>query len=106
MWYARFWDESAGRYTVTRSTGILAEGKRERHSEADAVAKQILEGLAIETETGQMLFLDFLLDFWREDSAYATERALVYKQPLSREYIKTARGQIKLHFAPYPKLLV
>jgi hypothetical protein len=28
VWYARYWNETAGRYTVTRSTGIPAEGKR------------------------------------------------------------------------------
>jgi hypothetical protein len=28
VWYARFWDEKTRCYVVTRSSGVLAEGKR------------------------------------------------------------------------------
>jgi hypothetical protein len=42
VWYARYWDKEACRYSVTRSTGVLAEGKRERRTEADAQARAML----------------------------------------------------------------
>jgi hypothetical protein len=32
VWYARFWDETARRYAVIRSTGIPVEGKRGDYS--------------------------------------------------------------------------
>jgi hypothetical protein len=30
VWYARFWDFKAEEYSIKRSTGVLAEGKKER----------------------------------------------------------------------------
>jgi len=43
MWHARFWDESLQKYAHSRSTGILAEGKKERRREAEEAAKQLYE---------------------------------------------------------------
>jgi integrase len=104
MWYARYWDSSLNRYAVTRSTGVLVEGKRERKAEADERARAMLPEIKFKITVGDMLFTDYLLDFWREDSDYARERALVYKKPLSREYIKIARDGVRLHVVPYPKM--
>ncbi|MDR0464521.1 MAG: hypothetical protein LBG94_05310, partial [Treponema sp.] len=42
VWYARFWDETALRYAITRSTGIIAEGKKQRRYEAEQAAWNIL----------------------------------------------------------------
>ena len=41
MWHARFWDESLQKYAHSRTTGILAEGKKEHHREAGEVAKKL-----------------------------------------------------------------
>jgi hypothetical protein len=89
IWYARYWDPLSRRYAVTRSTGIVVEGKRGRRAEADGCARKMLGDIKFKVTVGDMVFTDFLLDFWREDSDYARERALVYKKPLSREYINT-----------------
>ena len=97
VWYVRFWDMSQQKYALTRSTGIRAEGKRERKAEADACARAMLPDIKFKVTVGDMLFTDYLFDFWREDSNYTRERSLVYKKPLSREYIKVARDSIRLH---------
>ena len=36
VWYARFWNEKARKYTLTRSTEIYVEGKKKRRSEAES----------------------------------------------------------------------
>ena len=41
-WYARFWDQNAGKYSVARSTGVIVEGKRERKPEALLAANAML----------------------------------------------------------------
>ncbi|HNY21107.1 MAG TPA: site-specific integrase [Treponemataceae bacterium] len=103
VWYARFWDGVSQRYAVTRSTGVIAEGKRERKPEADQMARKMLGDIKFRVTLGDMLFTDFLRDFWREDSKYAREHALVYKKPLSKAYIRIARGSIDLYVVPYSK---
>lgn len=104
MWYARYWDPSLKRYSVTRSTNVLVEGKRERKADADACARAMLPEIKFKVTVGDMIFTDYLFDFWREDSDYARERSLVYKKPLSREYIKGAHDSIRLHVLPFPKM--
>jgi len=42
VWYARFWDETARRYAVTRSTGVPVEGKKQRRYEAEQAARKML----------------------------------------------------------------
>lgn len=104
MWYARYWDPSLMRYSVTRSTNVLVEGKRERKAEAEECARAMLPEIKFKITVGDMLFTDYLLDFWREDSDYARERSLVYKKPLSRQYIKIAYDSVRLHVVSYPKM--
>lgn len=104
VWSVRFWDDSQQKYAVTRSTGIRAEGKRERKAEAEECARAMLPDIKFKVTVGDMFFTDFLLDFWREESDYARERALVYKKPLSREYIRIAHQGVLLHLVPYPKM--
>jgi|GEM_PF-2949081 len=48
VWYARFWDEKAGRYALKRSTGVVAEGKRERRGEAERKAWEMLSEIRLE----------------------------------------------------------
>jgi integrase len=38
VWYARFWDETAKRYAATRSTSVVAEGKKQCRYEAEQAA--------------------------------------------------------------------
>ena len=35
VWYARFWNDDLEKYTIARSTGIIAAGKKERRGEAE-----------------------------------------------------------------------
>jgi integrase len=46
FWYARFWDEEIGKYNRSRSTGIKAEGKKERKHEAEEAARKLLAEIA------------------------------------------------------------
>ncbi len=46
FWYARFWDETAGKYNRSRSTGIKVEGKKERKYEAEEAARKLLAEIA------------------------------------------------------------
>ena len=47
MWHARFWDESLQKYSHSRTTGILAEGKKERRREAEEAAKKLYDELCV-----------------------------------------------------------
>jgi hypothetical protein len=42
VWHARFWDDALRKYAYSRSTGIFAEGKKERRREAGEAAKALL----------------------------------------------------------------
>jgi len=101
VWYARFWDESARRYGLTRSTGILAEGKRERRSEAEAAARAMLPAIQFKPSPADVHFLDYVKGFWTSESPYVRERALVAKKPLSAYYVKMNHDDVKRHLSPF-----
>jgi hypothetical protein len=42
-----FWDESLQKYAHSRTTGILAEGKKERRREAEEAAKKLYDDFCI-----------------------------------------------------------
>ena len=46
IWHARFWDETLQKYAISRSTGILVEGKKEHRREAEEAARKIYDELA------------------------------------------------------------
>jgi integrase len=110
VWYSRFWDEVAKKYTVARSLGILVEGKRERRREAEdtarAMASQILEELRLihaqEADKASLPFIDYVSGFWQPNSPYIRECATVKKKPLSKNYIKGHRDDTRLHIVPFP----
>jgi len=102
VWYARFWDEDARRYAVTRSLGVSAEGKRERRYEAEQAARKILPGIRFERVEEKTL-IRYLEDFWTPDSPYAKEAALVKKRPLSAYYIRMNHEDVRRHVAPFPQ---
>jgi integrase len=101
LWYARFWDETGQRYAVTRSTGVLVEGKKLRRFEAEQSAREMLPRIRFTPPTGKT-FLRYLEDFWTPDSPYVREAALVKKRPLSVYYIRMNREGIKKHIASFP----
>jgi len=45
VWQARIWDESQQKYAISRSTGVLVEGKKENRREAEDVARKIYDEL-------------------------------------------------------------
>ena len=101
MWYARFWDEANQRYSQTRSTGILAEGKKERRDDALAAAHSMLPQIRFSPPMPDKLFVDYVEDFWTSDSPYVRERALVAKKPLSAYYIKMNHADVERHLRPF-----
>jgi hypothetical protein len=101
IWYARFWNEKAKKYTLTRSTGIIAEGKKERKREAELKAKEMLSGIRFETDAADCLFISYLEDFWKPDSPYVKECSLIKKKPLSAYYVHQNAVNVKLHIKPF-----
>lgn len=104
VWHVRFWDDKAGKYTVKRSTGILAEGKKERRREAEQKARQMLPEIRFELEVADRPFLSYLEDFWKPSSPYVKECATIRKKPLSAYYVRQNEANVKLHVKPCPKL--
>jgi hypothetical protein len=46
IWHVRFWDGALQKYAHSRSTGIYAEGKKERRRDAEEAAKALLAEMA------------------------------------------------------------
>jgi len=88
IWYARYWNEKAQKYTVARSTGIIAEGKKERRREAELRAKEMLSEIRFETDAADCLFISYLENFWKPDSLYVKEQTTLKKKPLSAYYVQ------------------
>ena len=51
IWYARYKNDKTGKYNLARSTGVHAEGKKERKREAELKAQEMLSQIRFETET-------------------------------------------------------
>ena len=100
VWYARFWDRSEGRYSLVRSTGIVARGKKGRRQAADDAAREMLGEVIFNPSLKP--FTRYVEDFWEPDSVYVRECALVDKKPLSLSYIKMNHGIAVNHVTPYP----
>ena len=72
-------------YALKRSTGIVAEGKRERRREAERKA------------------LEMLADFWKLGSPYARECALLKKKrPLSAYYVSDNAANVRCYIKIFP----
>jgi hypothetical protein len=63
VWYARFWDDNSLRYAVTRSTGVLAEGKRQRRYEAEQAAREVLRSISFAPSVPEKPFIRYVADF-------------------------------------------
>jgi integrase len=101
VWYVRFWDETTQRYAVTRSTGVPAEGKKQRRYEAEQAARDMLPRIRF-TPPVIKTFIQCLKDFWTPESPYCREAALVKKRPLSAYYIKMNNEDVTRHIASFP----
>jgi integrase len=100
VWYARFWNDTMGKYTVFRSTRVMVYGKKGRRWRAEESAWAILREISF--NVSEKSFIRYLADFWTADSIYARECAAVNKEPLSAYYIKMNRGIVRLHIEPFP----
>jgi hypothetical protein len=102
VWYARFWNEKAGKYTKARSTGILAEGKKERKREAELKTQGMLSEIRFEMETADSPFVPYLEGFWKPGSPHVKECASLKKTPLSAYYVRLNATNVRLHIKPFP----
>lgn len=100
IWYARYWNEKAQKYTITRSTGIIAEGKKERKREAELKAQEMLSEIRFETEAADRPFIESLEGFWKPDSPYVKECAVLKKKPLSAYYVHQNAVNVRCHIKP------
>ena len=103
IWYVRFWNEKAQKYSTTRSTGVVAEGKKERRREAELRAQEMLSEIRFEMEAADRPLLSYLEDFWKPDSPYVKEQANLRKKPLSAYYVKQNSDYVKNHIKPFLK---
>jgi hypothetical protein len=101
VWYARFWDENAHRYAVTRSTGIPVGGKRQRRYKAEQAAREMLPAIGFAPPAPEKPFIQYIADFWLPDSPYVRECALVKKKPLSAAYVNMNHENVRRHMAPF-----
>ena len=126
MWHARFWDESLQKYAHSRTTGILAEGKKEHRREAEEAARKLFEELASAKPTAPQpqgtptqashgipnslknktvvntLLIEYLSNFWTPNSEYAQFKRDVQKNPLTPYYIEMNHADIRRHVEPFP----
>ncbi|MDR2786042.1 MAG: hypothetical protein LBB83_09030 [Treponema sp.] len=105
VWYARFRDEGSRRYAVTRSTGILSGGTKQRRYEAEQAARTMLPGIRFTAETPDRTdkpFTRYVADFWLPDSPYVRDCALVKKKPLAAAYISLHHEDVRRHIEPFP----
>ncbi|MDR1252125.1 MAG: site-specific integrase, partial [Treponema sp.] len=102
VWYVRFWNETARRYAVTRSTGVPVEGKRQHRYEAEETARKMLPRIQFAPPPAAKTFIQYLEEFWEPDSPYIREAALVKKRPLSAYYIHMNHEDVRRHIASFP----
>jgi integrase len=131
IWHARFWDESQQKYAISRTTGILAEGKKEHRREAEDMAKklydefteiksaetkptvtqsevpaaQIPQGNPASQQTSIVAntpLIEYLSNFWTPNSEYAQFKRNVDKNPLTPYYIEMNHDDVRRHVVPFP----
>ena len=104
IWYARYWNPKVKKYTLARSTGIYAEGKKERKREADLKAQEMLPEIRLDMEAVDRPLIPYLEGFWKPDSPYVKECANLKKKPLSAYYVRNNALNIRLHIKPFSGL--
>ena len=124
VWHARFWDETAQKYALSRSTGIRAEGKKEHRREAEEAARRLFDELATAKPTATVAqgqtpqgipaspaarktiastpLIEYLSSFWTPTSEYAQYKRDVHKKPLAHNYIEMNHEDVRRHVQPFP----
>jgi integrase len=100
-YYVRFWNETEKRWFKTRATGVPADGKRQRLTQADAVAKELLQTVQYTGNTADGNFIEFISSFWLPDSEYLKAKESVNGKPFSALYVLQNGNAIRLHVMPY-----
>jgi integrase len=98
-WYVRFWDDRERTYSIHRSTGIEAAGKKEHRNEAMKVANDLLPSVCF--NVSNMSMVQYLKSFWSGESPYFRESEKVYKRRLSAYYAKSHQDTIRIHIEKY-----
>lgn len=101
FYYVRFWNETEKRWFKTRSTGVSADGKRQRLPQADAVAKELLNTIQYTGNTADRNFIDYITLFWSSNSEYLKAKESSNGKPLSSLYVLQNEAAIKRHIKPY-----
>ena len=112
MWHARFWNETQQRYAHSKTTGILAEGKKENRREAEDAAKKLYAEYAEQQKINQQSvskiqsvantpLIEYLENFWSETSEYTIFKRDTKGESLSKNYIKNNHNAIRLHVKPF-----
>jgi integrase len=130
VWYARFWDEETQKYKHSRSTGIIVEGKKERHYEAEEAARKLCEEFSIVKITTETIasqkadlitstkqeqnpispiiktvantpLIEYLTNFWTTESEYAIYKRDVKNKPLTLYYLDMNHDDIRRHVEPF-----
>lgn len=98
-WYARFWDEEAGRFSRSQALNIPFAGRRNGRDLAVQAAQAQVTKMKRETDP---LLVEFITKFWAPDSRYIRSREIVDQKPFSVAYLDNNRRAIRLHITPYP----
>jgi integrase len=98
-WYARFWDEEAGRYSRAQVLNVPFAGRRNGRDLAIQAAQAEVAKMKRETDP---LVIDFVTAFWAPGSRHIRSREIVDQKPLSLAYLDHNRRAIQLYIAPYP----
>jgi integrase len=75
-------------------------GKKGRRWRAEENAWSMLREISF--TVSDKSFIRYLADFWKADSIYARENAMVNKKPLSAYYIKMNHDIVRIHLEPFP----
>ncbi|MDR2717167.1 MAG: tyrosine-type recombinase/integrase [Treponema sp.] len=107
-WYARFWNETEKKYH-SKALGVPVEGKKERRREAEEAARKMAADMAAGAAPLQAVnapasapLIEYALAFWRPDSEYVREKALLEKEPLSAHYLLSNRRMVETKMKPFP----
>ncbi len=98
-WYARFWDDEAGRYARAQALNVPFAGRRNGRDLAIQAAQAEVTKMKRETDPQ---IIDFLTAFWAPGSRHVRSREIVDQKPLSLAYLDHNRRAIQLYIAPYP----
>ncbi|MDR2923416.1 MAG: tyrosine-type recombinase/integrase [Treponema sp.] len=107
-WYARFWNEKEKKYH-SKALGVPVEGKKERRREAEEAALKMAANMAAQAAlpvqavnaAASILLLEYAESFWKPDSDYVKEKALLEKKPVSAHYLLTNRRMVQTKMKPF-----